>query len=48
MTEMKFQEIMNKNMCPAEYANEFEGQCIPVDCERSDYSCRKCLEGILE
>lgn len=45
MTEMKFQEIMNKNRCPAEYVCEVEGQPIPVDCERCGYDCRKCVEG---
>ena len=45
MTEMKFQEIMNKNRCPAEYVCEVEGQPIPIDCERCGYDCRKCVEG---
>lgn len=48
MTEMKFQELMNKNQCPAEYAREVEGKMIPTDCERADYDCRKCLEGLID
>lgn len=46
MTEMKFQEIMNKNQCPAEYVNNTEG-CTPVDCERCGYDCRKCVEDFI-
>ena len=44
MTEMKFQEIMNKNQCPAEYVNNIAGIPTPVDCERCGYNCRKCVE----
>ena len=46
MTEMKFQELMNKNMCPAEYVSKVE-QPIPIDCERCDYDCRKCVEDFI-
>ena len=46
MTEMKFQELMNKNMCPAEFVNNTEG-CTPVDCQRCDYNCRKCVEDFI-
>lgn len=44
MTEMKFQEIVNKNRCPAEYVNEVEGKPVPYDCEKNGYDCRKCME----
>ena len=44
MTEMKFQEIMNKNRCPAEYVNEVEGIPVPYSCEACDYDCRTCVE----
>ena len=44
MTEMKFQELMNKNKCPAEYVNEVEKHPIPYDCERCDYDCRRCVQ----
>lgn len=45
MNEMKFQEVMNKNQCPAEYVNNFENGNIPIDCSLCGYDCRKCLEG---
>ena len=44
ITEMKFQELMNKNMCPAEYVHNTEGAIIPYDCEGNHYDCRKCVE----
>ena len=47
MTEMQFQAIMNRNKCPAEYVNEVEGQPTPIDCERCDYNCRKCVEDFI-
>lgn len=47
MTEMKFQELMNKNMCPAEYVNNIEGHSIPYDCEHCGYDCRKCVEDFI-
>lgn len=47
MSEMKFQEIMNKNQCPAEYVNNTEGACLPYECERCDYDCRKCVEDFI-
>ena len=48
MTEMKFQEIVNKNRCPAEYLNEVEGKPVLYDCESSCYNCRKCVEGHID
>ena len=48
MTEMKFQAIMNRNQCPAEYVNEVEGKPTPVDCERCGYDCRKCVEDFID
>ena len=48
MTEMKFQEIINKNRCPADYLNNEEGQCVPVDCARCDYDCRRCVEDFID
>lgn len=48
MTEMKFRELLNKNKCPAEYVNEVEGQSIPYDCAKNDYTCRKCVEGHID
>ena len=47
MTEMKFQELMNKNRCPAEYVNDIEGNPVPYDCEKFGYDCRKCTEGFI-
>ena len=47
MTEMKFQEIINKNRCPADYLNNEEGQCVPVDCARCDYDCERCVEDFI-
>lgn len=48
MTEMKFQEVMNKNQCPAEYVREVEEQPATVDCQRCNYDCRKCVEEFID
>ena len=46
MTEMKFQELMNKNQCPAEWINNHEdGDIITYDCKAFNYDCRTCVEG---
>lgn len=47
MTEMQFQAIMNRNQCPAEHINNTEGM-TPVDCQRCDYDCRKCVEDFIK
>lgn len=47
MTEMKFQEIINKNRCPAEYAIEHGEQAV-LDCEHNGYDCRKCVGHLIE
>ena len=47
MTEMQFQAIMNRNQCPAEYVNNHEGS-TPVDCQRCNYDCRKCVEDFIQ
>lgn len=46
MTEKQFQAIMNRNQCPAEHINNTEGM-TPVDCQRCDYDCRKCVEDFI-
>lgn len=47
MTEMKFQEVMNKNQCPAEYVSNVEGQPVTYDCAGCDYDCRRCVEDFI-
>ena len=48
MTDMKLNELVNKNKCPAEYVNEVEGQSVPYDCEACGYDCRKCVEEFID
>lgn len=48
MTEMKFQELMNKNKCPAEYVNEVEEKPTSYDCEACGYDCRRCVEEFID
>lgn len=47
MTEMKFQELMNKNKCPAEYVNDVEQTPMTYECEKCGYDCRKCVEDFI-
>lgn len=48
MTEMKLNELVNKNECPAEYVNNIEGHSVPYDCEACGYDCRKCVEEFID
>lgn len=47
LTEMKVEEIINKNQCPAEYARQL-GYAVTVDCEKSGYDCRVCVADVVE